>query len=177
MKTPIPADFGIVLMRQRKKEKGQKTMIAVIKDPDEKRAIARAVLESLTEWFEVEESREGYIHDCADWTFLAAKNDDRVMGFLCLKKTGNATVELAVMGVKKEYHKQGIGRKLVEKAKEAARAEGYEFMQVKTVKMGIYDDYDRTNLFYISCGFKELEVFPLLWDEANPCQIYVMSLK
>ena len=152
-------------------------MVVTIKDPNEKRAIARTVLEALPEWFEVEESREGYIHDCADWTFLAAKDDDRIMGFLCLKETGNATVELAVMGVMKEYHRNGIGRKLVEKAIEAARSEGYEFMQVKTVKMGMYEDYDRTNLFYISCGFKELEVFPLLWDEANPCQIYVMSLK
>ena len=152
-------------------------MVTVVKDPDEKRAIARTVLEALPEWFEVEESREGYIRDCADWTFLAAKDNDRIMGFLCLKKTGNATVELAVMGVMKEYHRNGVGRKLVEKAKEAAKADGYEFMQVKTVKMGMYDDYDRTNLFYISCGFKELEVFPLLWDEANPCQIYVMSLK
>ena len=152
-------------------------MVTVITDPDEKRAIARTVLEALPEWFEVEESREGYIHDCADWTFLATKEDGRVVGFLCLKETGNATVELAVMGVMKEYHRNGVGRKLVEKAKEAAKAEGYEFMQVKTVKMGMYDDYDRTNLFYISCGFRELEVFPLLWDEANPCQIYVMSLK
>ena len=63
-----------------------------------------------------------------------------------------------------------------EKAKEVAKADGYKFMQVKTVKMGMYEDYDRTNRFYISCGFKEFEVFPLLWDEANPCQIYVMSL-
>ena len=151
-------------------------MVVTIKDSNEKRAIARTVLEGLTEWFEVEESRESYIHDCVDWTFLAAMDDDKVMGFLCLKETGNATVELAVMGVLKEYHRNGAGRKLVEKAKEVARAEGYEFMQVKTVKMGVYEDYDRTNLFYISCGFKELEVFPLLWDEANPCQIYVMSL-
>ena len=150
--------------------------IAAIKNPDEKRAIARTVLESLTEWFEVEESREGYIRDCADWTFLAAKEEDQVRGFLCLKETGNATVELAVMGVMKEYHRNGVGRELVEKAKEAAKADGYEFMQVKTVKMGMYEDYDRTNIFYISCGFRELEVFPLLWDEANPCQIYVMSL-
>jgi GNAT superfamily N-acetyltransferase len=151
-------------------------MVVTIKDSDEKRAIARAVLEALPEWFEVEESREGYIHDCADWTFLAAKDGDRPIGFLCLKPTGNATVELAVMGVLKEYHRNGVGRKLVEKAKEVARSEGYEFMQVKTVKMGMYEDYDRTNLFYIGCGFKEFEVFPLLWDEANPCQIYVMSL-
>ncbi len=152
-------------------------MIVTIKDSDEKKAIARTVLEALTEWFEVEESREGYINDCADWTFLAAKDDDRIMGFLCLKETGNATVELAVMGVLKDYHRNGIGRQLVERAKEVAKSEGYEFMQVKTVKMGMYEDYDRTNLFYIDCGFKELEVFPLLWDEANPCQIYVMSLK
>ncbi len=152
-------------------------MIVTIKDPDNKRIIARTVLEALPEWFEVEESREGYIHDCADWTFLAAKDDDKIMGFLCLKETGDATVELAVMGVMKEYHRNGIGRKLVEKAKETAKTAGYEFMQVKTVKMGMYEDYDRTNLFYISCGFKELEVFPLHWDEANPCQIYIMSLK
>ena len=152
-------------------------MVVTINDLDEKRAIARKVLENLTEWFEIKESREGYIHDCADWTFLAAKDDDRIMGFLCLKKTGNATVELAVMGVMKEYHRNGVGRELVEKAKEVAKAAGYEFMQVKTVKMGMYEDYNRTNLFYMSCGFKELEVFPLLWDEDNPCQIYVMSLK
>ena len=152
-------------------------MVVVIKDPNERKAIAREVLEDLTQWFEVEESREGYIAGSADWIFLAAKDGEKPMGFLCLKQTGNATVELAVMGVKKEYHRNGAGRELVEKAKEVAKAEGYEFMQVKTVKMGVYDDYDITNHFYISCGFKELEVFPLLWDEANPCQIYVMYLK
>ena len=151
-------------------------MIYEIKDSNEKRVIARTVLEALNQWFEVEESREGYIRDCADWTFLAAKDNDDVMGFLCLKETGNATVELAIMGVLKEYHRTGVGRQLVEKAKELAKAAGYEFMQVKTVKMGMYEDYDKTNLFYIGCGFKELEVFPLLWDEANPCQIYVMYL-
>ena len=152
-------------------------MIEIIKDSDEKKRIARTVLEGLKEWFEVEESREGYIRDCSDWIFLAAKEDDKVMGFLCLKETGKATVELAVMGVLKDYHRNGIGRQLVDKAIEVAESSGYEFMQVKTVKMGVYEDYDITNRFYISCGFKELEVFPLYWDEANPCQIYVMSLK
>ena len=56
-------------------------------------------------------------------------------------------------------------------------AAGYEFLQVKTVRMGMYDDYDATNRFYISLGFKEFEVLPQIWDEANPCQIYVMGLK
>lgn len=152
-------------------------MIVEIKDPNEKKAIARKVLEALTDWFGIEESREEYILGSAGWTFFAAKEEEEAIGFLCLKETGKATVELAVMGVLKEHHRSGFGRQLVERAKEVARSMGYEFMQVKTVKMGVYEDYDRTNLFYISCGFKELEVFPLLWDEANPCQIYVMSLK
>ena len=50
-------------------------------------------------------------------------------------------------------------------------------MQVKTVKMGMYDDYDATNRICQELGFKEFEVFPMLWDEANPCQIYVMGSK
>ena len=152
-------------------------LIVEITDSNEKQAIAREILEALTDWFGVEESREEYISRSSDWTFFAAKGTEGPIGFLCLKETGKATVELAVMGVLMEHHRSGVGRQLVEKAIETARLQGYEFMQVKTVKMGIYEDYDRTNLFYISCGFKELEVFPLLWDEANPCQIYVMSLK
>ena len=50
-------------------------------------------------------------------------------------------------------------------------------MQVKTVQMGKYESYDRTNRFYLSLGFQELEVFPTLWDEWNPCQIYIMALE
>ncbi len=49
-------------------------------------------------------------------------------------------------------------------------------MQVKTVKMGVYEDYDRTNRFYLACGFRELEVINEIWGDDNPCQIYVMSL-
>lgn len=45
------------------------------------------------------------------------------------------------------------------------------------MQMGKYEDYDATNRFYISLGFKEFEVSPTLWDEANPCQIYVMSIQ
>ena len=54
---------------------------------------------------------------------------------------------------------------------------GYQFMQVKTVKAGVYEEYDITNLFYRSLGFKEFEVIEEIWGEDNPCQIYVMSLR
>ena len=152
-------------------------MIREIQEPAEKQKIARTILEALPDWFGIEESREGYIKESANLPFFAAFDGEQPIGFLCLKETGKETVELCVMGVLQEYHRKGIGRALFEKAKEAAVRMGYSFMQVKTVQMGRYEDYDRTNRFYLSLGFKEFEVFPLLWDEWNPCQIYVMSLR
>ena len=152
-------------------------IIKEITEIQEKQNITRTILEALTDWFGVTESREGYIRDCVDKRYWAAFDEERPVGFICLSETGKDTVDLYVMGVLKEYHRNGIGRKLFDEAKKAAAQAGYSFMQVKTVKMGMYEDYDRTNRFYKAVGFKEFEVFPTLWDEANPCQVYVMYLR
>ena len=151
-------------------------MIKEITDASQKKAIARQILEALHDWFEVDESREQFIAESADEPFFAAIENDKPVGFLCLKQTGKETVELAVMGVLKEYHRHGLGRQLFEAAKAQAAKQGYQFMQVKTVQMGYYEDYDRTNKFYLSLGFKEFEVIECIWGKENPCQIYVMSL-
>ena len=139
-------------------------------------AIARTILESLPDWFGIPEATEEYIADSKGRPFFCAYADDVPVGFLYLKETGRHTVELAVMGVLKEYHRQGVGRKLFAEAKNEAKRLGYSFIQVKTVQMGRYEIYDDTNRFYLSLGFKELEVFPTLWDEFNPCQIYIMAI-
>ena len=148
-----------------------------IVDNAEKARIARAVLEALPEWFGIPEAREGYIKNSADKPFIAALDGERPVGFLYLEQTGKATAELHCMGVLKEYHRRGVGRALVDEARRIAVEAGYAFMQVKTVQSGFYEEYDRTNEFYKACGFLEFEVFPELWGEANPCQVYVMSLK
>ena len=152
-------------------------MIRIVCNAEEKRRIARLILESLTDWFGIPEAREYYISESADKTMLFSEENGEPNGFLYLKETGKDTVELAVMGVLPEYHRKGIGTKLFEAAKEIAVEKGYSFLQVKTVQMGKYEEYDRTNMFYLSLGFKEFEVFPTLWDKRNPCQIYVMSLR
>ena len=155
----------------------KKMIIREITDTKEKQDIARFILESLTDWFGVSESRESYIRESADRFFAAVFDKDQPVGFICLKETGKDTAEISVMGVLKEYHRKGAGTALFKKAKEIAVNSGYSFLQVKTVQMGRYEDYDRTNRFYLALGFKEFEVFPMLWDEHNPCQVYVMSLK
>lgn len=153
--------------------------IRKIEDEKEKKKIARQILESLPEWFGIPEAREEYIADSEERPFFSAfdeSNPEKPVGFIYLKETGKDTVELAVMGVLKEYHRCGIGKNLFEACKKEACRQGYSFIQVKTVQMGKYEDYDRTNRFYLSLGFKEFEVFPTLWDEWNPCQVYVMAL-
>ena len=151
--------------------------IREVTDAEEKKRISRLVLEALPDWFEVTETREAYIRESADLPLFAAFDGEKPVGFLCLKETGKDTMELHVMGILKEYHRHGIGKKLFAEARDAAAQEGYSFFQVKTVQMGKYPDYDDTNRFYIALGFKEFEVFPTLWDELNPCQVYVMSLR
>ena len=148
-----------------------------IEGADDKRRIARTILESLSDWFGIPEAREEYIRESSDKPFFAAFDGANPVGFVCLKRTGKDTAELFVMGILEEYHGKGIGTELFSKAKSNAAESGYSFLQVKTVRMGKYDEYDRTNRFYLSLGFKEFEVFPTLWDECNPCQIYVMWIK
>lgn len=150
--------------------------LQMISNQEEKEYISRTILESLPDWFGIPEAREEYIRDSYGRPFFCAYINGEAAGFLYLKETGKHTVELAVMGVRKEYHRTGIGRTLFDAAKNEAKRRGYSFIQVKTVKMGTYDIYDDTNRFYLSLGFRELEVFPTLWDECNPCQIYIMAL-
>lgn len=151
-------------------------MVIQVKNEKEKEIIARRILEALPEWFGIPEAREEYIRASVNQQFFAAMKEEKPIGFLCMKETGKDTVELSVMGVLKEFHRQGIGRKLFMQAKEKAAKDGFSFIQVKTVQMGRYEEYDNTNKFYISLGFKEFEVFPTLWDEWNPCQVYVIDL-
>ena len=150
-------------------------MIQIANDEDKKR-ITRNILEELPEWFGIPEAREEYIRDSAGKVFFCAMENKKDLGFLYLKETGKDTVELAVMGVLKTHHRKGIGRDMFDEAKRIAAEHSYSFIQVKTVQMGKYPEYDETNRFYLSLGFKEFELMPNLWDKWNPCQIYVMSL-
>ena len=97
-------------------------------------------------------------------------------GFIVLNPTSSDTAEIFVMGVKKEYHRLGLGTKLVKAYEQLAIGGGYSYSQVKTVKTGYYGEYDITNDFYQAMGYVELECFPDMWDSWNPCQIYIKYL-
>ena len=148
-------------------------IIKEIFDTNLKESISRDILNDLPEWFGMPESTEEYIRDSKDKPFIACFLDNDAVGFVVLNSTSRDCADIFVMGIKKNYHRMGIGTKLNYAYEELAKKLGYTYTQVKTVQSGYYKEYDITNNFYKSVGYKELEVFPTLWDEWNPCQIYI----
>jgi acetyltransferase, GNAT family len=142
----------------------------------EKEEISKEVLYDLPEWFGLPESTKNYIIDSQDKPLLACYVNDEVAGYIVLNATSKDCADIFVMGVKKKFHRAGIGLKLNSAFEILAKKLGYTYSQVKTVKTGYYKEYDITNKFYMAMGYKELECFPTLWDEWNPCQIYIKYL-
>ena len=151
-------------------------MICSINDKEQKQQITRKVLADLPEWFGLPESTEEYINFSGDMPFWADIEGEHVRGFIALKETSIHTVEIYVMGVMKDFHRQKIGENLFQACYDYSKALGYSFIQVKTVREGCYKEYDKTIAFYKKLGFKEFECFPTLWDKWNPCQVYVMCI-
>lgn len=159
-------------------------MVTEIFDGEKKRQIAADILHKLPDWFGLPESTERYISESVKMPFWAWYESEKsgggysiASGFLALKETSPDTAEIFVMGVLPGQHRKGIGRKLYLAFEQYAREKGYLFVQVKTVQSGHYKEYDRTNAFYRAMGFSELECLPTLWDEWNPCQIYVKYIE
>ena len=150
--------------------------IIEILDKEEKKAISKEVLNDLPEWFGLSESTQKYINDSQNKPFVAAYVNDEPVGFIVLNETSKDCADIFVMGIKKKFHRMGVGSMLNEAYEAIARKLGYTYSQVKTVQFGHYKEYDISNNFYIAMGYKELECFPTLWDEWNPCQIFVKYL-
>ena len=151
-------------------------MVKEIQSKTMKQEISSKVLNDLPDWFGIPEYTKDYIQKSKEMPFFAKFVGDNPVGFVSLKETSSHTIEIFCMGILKQYHRLGYGKELFIAVQTYAVLKDYKFMQVKTVEQGKYDMYDRTNAFYRSLGFYELEVLPKLWDEWNPCQIFVKSL-
>jgi predicted N-acetyltransferase YhbS len=82
------------------------------------------------------------------------------------------------MAVRREHHRKGVGRALVQDAEQEARRQGVEFLQVKTLGTSRPSpEYEATRQFYEAVGYRPLEEFPAdeLWP-GNPCLLMVKHL-
>lgn len=136
----------------------------------EKSAICDKILNALPDWFGIPESILDYISGVKNKPFYVVFDGDNAVGFVSIKVHNHCTAEIYVMGILENHHRKGIGRKIVQICENYCRKNDMEFLTVKTLDEKNPDEYyRRTRLFYESMGFKPLEVFPLFWDECNPC--------
>jgi GNAT superfamily N-acetyltransferase len=132
--------------------------------------VCETILRALPDWFGNEASIADYTRGVADMDLFAAYDGGKVIGFTGLKTHNPYTAEIAVMGVLTQYHRHGIGARMVEACVALCRARAMEFLTVKTLDASHPDEgYGKTRRFYEAMGFRPLEVFPLLWDAENPC--------
>lgn len=106
----------------------------------------------------------------------AAYQESDLTGFVSLSYSSEDCAEIDCLGVKKAYQGRKIGSQLLATLESQARKK-VDYLQVKTVAEGSNIDYDRTNVFYRSRGFKKLEIFPQLWNPQNPCQILIKKFE
>jgi ribosomal protein S18 acetylase RimI-like enzyme len=140
-------------------------------------SVCEAILRALPEWFGIEESRAEYIRGTDGLPTFVARVDGRAVGFMAVKQHFPQTADLYVLGVLPEMHHRGIGRALLARVEAYLRDKGVEYLQVKTVSALSPDPgYAKTRLFYEAMGFKPLEEFKTMWDEANPCLLMVKTL-
>ncbi len=138
--------------------------------------VCSRILRSLPDWFGIEESNLEYDRDIATLPTLVATDGDEVVGFLSVKHHTDSASEIQVMGVRPDYHRSGIGRRLLEAA-EAQLPEGVEFLQVKTLGPSHPDPfYRRTRAFYAAMGFVPLEETTQIWGAENPTLIMIKYL-
>lgn len=138
--------------------------ISAARDPE----AARAILDSLPEWFGIQEANEKYILDVLDEQFDAwvAHDGQQCVGLALVRRHFQCSAELHLLAVHAAHHGTGIGARLVEHVVADLTAKSVTYLTVHTVGPSYdYEPYARTRAFYRAVGFVPLEEHQRLdWD-------------
>lgn len=152
--------------------------ISEIHNQEEKSDFARAVLESLPDWFGNQASLEAYVKGVRDLPFWAAVDGNgNCMGFFSARIHYGHTGDIYVCGVRPECHRMGVGRALYDQTERFFLQKGCKYAMVETLsEKADYAPYEKTRLFYEGVGFEPLITLTEMWDADNPCLIMIKSL-
>lgn len=151
----------------------------VITGPDSNQSESCApILRHLPQWFGRPEHTEQYIRDIATLPTWLAICDDKAVGFITIKNHFPQSAEIHVMGVMPEFHRHGIGQKLVHTAEQSLKDNDVQYLQVKTLSDSHADKaYAQTRNFYQAVGFSPLQVFEEIWGEDSPCLLMIKPIQ
>jgi ribosomal protein S18 acetylase RimI-like enzyme len=150
---------------------------AVVAISENKEAVCRAILQDLPRWFGIPESLEEYAREAGKMPMVGVLHDGEPVGFISLREHNPYTCEAYVLGIKRAWHRHGLGRLMFDHVEADLRRRGFRLLTVKTVggdNPG--PEYSATRRFYEAIGFGPVELFPTLWSPDNPCLVMAKVL-
>ncbi len=151
--------------------------IKTVTNSKDREDICELVLRNLPKWFGIEEALKEYVNGVKDKTFLVAYVGEIPVGFISIKEHNRYTSEVYVIGILKEFHGRGIGKKLIEQVINMMRKKDKKFLTVKTLSESHPDEnYKKTRKFYSALEFYPLEEIIEIWGKENPCLFMVKNL-
>jgi N-acetylglutamate synthase-like GNAT family acetyltransferase len=146
-------------------------------DPIKKTQLCKKVLDDLPLWFGIEESKKEYCDEVKKYRFIAILFENKEIGFVSLKQNSEKVIELYVLGILKEYHRQGIGSEILAFIENDLKNKGIEYLEVKTIGEPHKSvEYGKTRAFYYKNGFIKLDVLQNEWGEKNPCLVLIKRI-
>lgn len=140
-------------------------------------AICASILAELPEWFGIPASNADYAQTADDGPAFVAEADGGPVAVMVLKPHFGTTVEIHLLAVRPAQHRAGVGRALIDRARQFASERGAAYLTVKTRGPSApYEPYERTRAFYQAAGFTALEEFIEIWGPENPCLFMVKAL-
>jgi GNAT superfamily N-acetyltransferase len=135
------------------------------------------LLRGLPEWFGIEQALLDYVEHARTLPTTVALDRGEVVAACVVRRHNPVAAEIDLLAVRRDRHRDGIGRLLVEQVAGALSADGVKLLQVKTFgPSGDSAEYERTRAFYEAAGFIPLEELRELWGPENPCLILVKPL-
>lgn len=146
--------------------------------PSIKSGIANDILRTLPGWFGIEKAIVDYCEKVKTMEFVKIELFDMIIGFCAYKINYGINCDLVVLGIYEQFHRFGIGSRLIDFINNEMKHNEVRYMSVKTLSENHSDEnYKRTRNFYIKNGFYPFEELKDLWDKDNPCLIMIREVK
>ena len=91
------------------------------------------ILQQLPTWFGIPEANQHYIDTADASPGVIATLDGDAVGITTVKHHSPYAAEIYLMAVKPAHHRHGVGRRMLERVEHRLAADGFEFLQVKTL--------------------------------------------
>ena len=91
-------------------------MFAIANIESGKLNICREVLDDLPNWFGIPESKAEYVDEASGLPMIACLSQGELAGFIAIKRQTEFAADLFVLGVKRRFHRKGVGRALIDEA-------------------------------------------------------------